>query len=82
MISILRIIYNIFKFIAKVICSIIVFLLKVIFANIGLLIKTSKPIIAEAFESDDNVWTTDDTNFANAFQTGCPDPTCKEGQMY
>ena len=54
----------------------------VLFAIIGLLFKTSKPIIAEAFESDDNVWTTDDTNFAYAFQTGCPDPTCKEGQIY
>ena len=82
LISILRITYNIFKFIAKVICSIIVFLLKVLFAIIGLLFKTSKPIIAEAFESDDNVWTMDDTNFVNAFRTGCPDPTCKEGQIY
>ena len=82
LISILRVTYNIIKFIATAIWSIIVFLLKVLFAIIGLLFKTSKPIIAEAFESDDNVWITDDTNFAYAFQTGCPDPTCKEGQMY
>ena len=55
LISILRVTYNIIKFIATAIWSIIVFLLKVLFAIIGLLFKTSKPIIAEAFESDDNV---------------------------
>lgn len=81
LIYISRVICKIIKYIVKAIYFIIVILLKVILAIARLIFKVSKHIITGAFESDD-IWTMDDTNFSYAFQSGCPDPTCEEGQIY
>lgn len=80
LISILRIAYNIIRFIAKSIYSIIVFLLKVLFAIIGLLFKTSKPIASDFFSTDGSNWTHDDDEFVHAFYSSYPMATSRDAQ--